>query len=815
MINISEYRRRPRQLADLLPWACLIAPGVVLNKDGSFQATIRFRGPDVETATPHELMSWRAVVHNALKRFGDGYCFHIVALRTQCDLYMPCKFDSLAASLIENERSQSLETAPAYESTQYLTLTYLPPADRTTNVLSYFFTADTDEEVSPASYSGYRDDFIRRMDQLAQLLRGVFPEAKRLDDAETLAFLHDAVSERRLCPAVPDVPFYLDALLTDSPLQAGLNLKLGSKHLRVISIRGYPSTTIPFKLKKLDELPIELRWVARFIPLEKNEAKKLLAKLQRHWNAKRKRAWEIVKEVLTKSESQIHDPESGQKIADIEEALEDLAGDYVTYGYFTLTVTTWAKAAAEVDQNVDAIRNVLDSAGLVSEIESFNALQAYLGGLPGNPYPDVRRPPVSTLNLCDLMPFASVWAGESTNKHLAGPPLIETKTVGSTPFHLSLHCGDVGHTLIVGPTGNGKSTLLNVLSAQWLRYPGAQVFAFDVGGSGQVLTRAVGGEFNVLGDSESSPVFQPLRQIDQENELVWAQDWVIDLATQSEIQLNPIAKDEIWSALQILATRSEQERTLSTLWALVQDESVRQAVYPYTVDGPYGSLLDADTDSLGSNPWQVFELEAIKDRERELIPALTYLFHRLESRFSPDKPTLLIMDEAWTFLDNNTFSRQIREWLKTLRKKNVAVVFSTQTMSDITKSSIAPSIIESCMTRIFLPNASAKDDNIKPYYLDFGLSEAEIERVSSAVKKRDYFYRSTQGSRWFQLGLGDVALSLCGTDWMSDVDAMKRLFSVEPGEDFLRAYLDHVGLTVQAKRLGMTGATHDTEHANA
>ena len=172
MINIAEYRRRLRQLADLLPWACIIAPGVVLNKDGSFQATIRFRGPDVETATPHELMSWRAIVHNILKRFGVGYCFHIETRRTRCQTYKPCRFGSLAASLIENERAQSLETDPAYESTHYLTITYLPPADSTTNVLSYFFTADTDEEVSPASYSGYRDEFIRRVDQLALISEG-------------------------------------------------------------------------------------------------------------------------------------------------------------------------------------------------------------------------------------------------------------------------------------------------------------------------------------------------------------------------------------------------------------------------------------------------------------------------------------------------------------------------------------------------------------------------------------------------------------------------------------------------------------------
>ena len=70
MLNLAEYRQRPALLADWLPWAGLIAPGVVLNKDGSFQRTARFRGPDLDSATQGELIATSARLNNALRRLG-------------------------------------------------------------------------------------------------------------------------------------------------------------------------------------------------------------------------------------------------------------------------------------------------------------------------------------------------------------------------------------------------------------------------------------------------------------------------------------------------------------------------------------------------------------------------------------------------------------------------------------------------------------------------------------------------------------------------------------------------------------------------
>jgi type IV secretion system protein VirB4 len=134
------------------------------------------------------------------------------------------------------------------------------------------------------------------------------------------------------------------------------------------------------------------------------------------------------------------------------------------------------------------------------------------------------------------------------------------------------------------------------------------------------------------------------------------------------------------------------------------------------------------------------------------------LFHRLEERFD-GAPTLLILDEAWVFLDDPLFASRVREWLKTLRKKNVSVVFATQSLADIQQSPIAPALIESCPSRIFLPSPQAAEPQLKSIYESFGLNDRQIELIAHAQPKREYYYQSRLGNRLFELGLGPVALA--------------------------------------------------------
>ena len=335
------------------------------------------------------------------------------------------------------------------------------------------------------------------------------------------------------------------------------------------------------------------------------------------------------------------------------------------------------------------------------------------------------------MNLTHLLPVSAVWAGPEKNRHLDGPTLLHAVTAGSTPFRLSFHVGDVGHAMVVGPTGAGKSVLLAVVETQFLRYGDAQVYIFDKGGAARAITAGVGGDFYSLGEDAGGLSFQPLAMVDDELERSWATEWILDLLRRENIDITPTIKKEVWVGLTSLATAPKDQRTISGLMALLQNNIFRQALHTYSIDGPHGHLLDATGDSLNYGRWQCFEMEHLMNTPSAVPAVLSYLFHRLEKRFD-GKPSMLVLDEAWIFFDNPIFADQIREWLKVLRKANVSVIFATQSLSDIVNSPIANSLIDSCPTRIFLPNDKALDESTAEIYKRFGLNDRQIRILALA-----------------------------------------------------------------------------------
>ncbi|MOA22873.1 Type IV secretion system protein virB4 [compost metagenome] len=183
-----------------------------------------------------------------------------------------------------------------------------------------------------------------------------------------------------------------------------------------------------------------------------------------------------------------------------------------------------------------------------------------------------------------------------------------------------------------------------------------------------------------------------------------------------------------------------------------------------------------------------------------MLAVLGYLFARFDERFD-GAPTLLILDEAWLFLDDPVFAARIRQWLKTLRKKNVSVIFATQSLADIQNSSIAPAIVESCASRIFLPNPQATEPQIRVIYESFGLNRRQIDIVAQAVPKRDYYYQSRLGNRLFDLDLGPVALAFAGASSPQDQRDIDRVLRVAGLPGFAAAWLRHSSLDWAAELL--------------
>jgi len=794
MMNLSEYRSKSACLADFVPWVCLVAEGVVLNKDGSFQRSARFRGPDLDSATPAEMVAVTTRLNNALRRLGSGWAVFVEAQRLPAQSYPISDFPDPVSRLVDIERREQFrEEGAHFESFYYLTLVWLPPADESARAEAWLFEGGAKKGADPRQWLAA---FADRTDRLLNLVEGFMPEARWLDAPETLSYLHSTVSTKVQRVRVPETPAYLDALLTDEALVGGLEPRLGEHHIRALTISGFPSETFPGLLDELNRLAFGYRWSSRAIMLDKTDAVKLLTKIRRQWFAKRKSVAAILKEVMTNEASVLLDSDAANKAADADMALQELGADSAGIAYVTVSIIVWDRDAARADEKLRLAEKTIQGRDFTCTIERVNALEAWLGSLPGHVYANVRQPPLSTRNLAHLVPLSAVWAGAERDEHLGDAPLLYAKTEGATPFRFSLHVGDVGHCLVIGPTGAGKSVLLGLMAMQFRRYRASQIFAFDFGGSIRAAALAMGGDWQDLGGSlfgaEGGVALQPLARIDEAAERAWAAEWLAALLAGEGVALDLAAKEHLWSALGSLATAPRPERTLTGLAVLLQSQMLKQALAPYLVGGPWGRLLDAEEERLGGARVQALETEGLVGAS-SAAAVLSYLFHRIESRLD-GSPTLIIIDEGWLVLDSPAFTLQLRAWLKTLRKKNASVVFATQSLADIEGSQIAPAIVESCPTRIFLPNERASEPQIARIYERFGLNDRQIEILSRATPKRDYYCQSRCGNRLFELGLGDIALAFAAASSKADQLRMTEMIEAYGRAHFAQAWLRHRGL---------------------
>lgn len=805
MMDLRPYKQSQARLADWLPWAGLVGPGIVLNKDGAFQRTMTFRGPDLDSSTPSELIGASRRLDNALKRFGSGWCLHVEARRATTTAYPDSQWPEALSWLIDEERRQDFAAAGArFESVYYLTLTWLPPSEASGKLEAALFEgAGNDAERGRIDYRACLQSFVEETQSFKALLDLVMPDARFLDDEETLTYLHSCVSDRPHRIGVPSTPFHIDELLADAPLLGGIAPKLGDLFVKVLSVRAYVSDTEPGLLDALNRLGVAYRWTTRVIPMDREDARKEIEKIRKRWFSKRKGILTLLREALYREEATLLDNDATAQAEDADSALQEVNGEAAGAAFVTLTITVADQSEGQALEGIRQIRQIADGLGFVTVLETINAVEAWLGSLPGQPYADLRRPILLTPSLAHLLPLSAVWAGETANRHLDAPPLLVAATDGATPFRLNLHHGDVGHTLIVGPTGAGKSVLLGLLAAQWRRYRHAQVFIFDAGRSCRALTLGLGGAFVDLGsddERDASFALQPLGQIDDESERAWARDWLIALLSRAEIALDPSRKEEIWRALGVLAARPASERTLSVFSGLVQDAEIRLALEPFTHAGPWGRLVDADEARLASHDMQAFEMGELLSRPDALTAVLPCLVHALEARFD-GRPTLLVLDEAWAYLRDGAFAGQIQAWLKTLRKKNVAVVFATQELADVEQSAIAATIFEACPTRIYLPNDRAREPRTRAFYEGLGLNQRQIAIITEAAPKRDYYIQTRAGARLVDLALGPAALAFLSASTPHDQAAIDGVIAADEASTFAHAWLRLRGLDRAAEAL--------------
>jgi type IV secretion system protein VirB4 len=360
MMSLREYRGQGARLADFLPWAALVGPGIVLNKDGSFQRSLRFRGPDLDSATPSELVAVSARLNALLRRLGSGWAMFVEAQRIPASDYPESRFPDAVSALVDAERrAQFHEAGVHFESAYYLTLLWMPPQQDAARAEGWLF------EGTARGGAGGREHllaFTDRATRILHLLETIMPEARWLDDRETLTYLHSTISTKRQQVGVPEVPMHLDALLADEALTGGLEPKLGEHHLRTLTLNGLPGSTFPGLLDDLNRQAFAYRWSTRAILLDKTDATKLLTRIRRQWFAKRKSIGAIIKEVMTSEASALMDSDAANKAADADLALQDLGADQAGYAYVTASITVWDLDAMRADEKLRLVEKIVQGA---------------------------------------------------------------------------------------------------------------------------------------------------------------------------------------------------------------------------------------------------------------------------------------------------------------------------------------------------------------------------------------------------------------------------------------------------------------------
>lgn len=793
MQSLAPFKRKEPGVNDLLNWAALVDSGVVQCKDGSLLAGWWYRGPDLASSTADERNALAVRINDALIRLSGGWALWVDAARTDAAGYPAAEashFPDPVSRMLDDERRDNFEAEGRhFESDYALIVQFTPPLRRNSRILDMIYDEDPSERPSPAGriLAQFATDLAAVEDAIGDsvILRRMrsFPitddDGKRFLSDELVNYLHYCLNDEMVALKIPAAGGYLDAIIGMRGLWTGDTPLYGGQYIAAVAIQGFPEESFPQILDGLDHLEICYRWSTRFIFLEQHEAVTELQKYYRKWK-QRVRGFFAQ---LFKTQGGTTNEDALKMTQQAQSAISVAESARANYGFHTPVIILRDADRDVLLDNARQVERAIRKKGFAAGVEDFNTMEAWLGSLPGHPIPNVRRPPEHTDNLSNLLPLASIWSGSPVHPNplypANSPPLFLAKSVGSTPFSCSLHYSDIGHAILLGPIGSGKSTALCTFAWSQLRYPGATICCLDKGRSMKTLCQAVGGlHYEIAGDG--SPSFCPLAILETETDRAEKGDWI---ATCFELQHRrpplPHHTDAIHRALSLLS--ESRDRSITHFIATVQDQEVRDAMHYYSLAGPMGHLYDAESDGLADHHFVVHEIgDLMALRDVASIPAILHIFSTFRRQLK-GQPAMLIVDEAWLAFDSELMSEKLRSALKEFRKLCCAVIMATQSLSDALRSGLFPVLVESCAYKIYLPNAEAGIEGTptnpgpRDLYLALGMNPVEIDIVRYATPKRHLYITCPEGRRLVELNLGTTELAFCGVSDPKDLARVKEI----------------------------------------
>ncbi len=805
---LFSRKKEEAGFSDLLNYAVPIDEGIVLCKDGSLLAGFYFQGNDPDSSSDEDKNYLTAMVNNYLHRFGTGWAVWIDAIRVTSPNYpdpSECYFPDPVSALIDAERREMFGSIGACFETEYaIVFNYRPPSSSATRFAALFHSGGGHEGENAylntsleefkqkinTFYQGLRNELL--LHRMGKITVSVGNDSYVSD--ELVNHLSRCLTGKEIKVRLPGCPMYMDTWIGNEDLWIGDTPKLGKKYIAAVTITGLPSASAPGVLALFEHLPLEYRWSTRFIFLDQQTSLAVMDKRFKHWNQWAK--GDVFSQSSRARGGEGRDDLDAQAMSlDTAQAIKDMKSGEISGGYYTSVIILMNEDRGYLSRVADYVHAQVESIGFHAMIETENAAEAWRGSLPGHMRENVRQPFINSMNLADLMPLSSMWPGLKSSPCSFfpenSPPLMYAIASGSTPFRVNTHVEDVGHGVVLGPTGAGKSTLFGMFAAQFLRYASkprpdgtvehANVVCFDKRYSMYAMCTATGGNHYDIGADGSDLQLAPLAEIDAASDRLWASEWLeLCFELQTGHPMTVRQRGLVSEALALMSRAPKETRSIESFLYTVQDSGIHDAMKGYAnPGGGLGTLLNGTHDVLSESHLIVYEIDTLMSLgPKNAVPVLSYLFRRTEKRLK-GQPTIILMDEAWVMFTTEVARENLRKWFKELRKLNAGLWLATQSLSDLSHSGLLDVILENCPTKIFLPNKEADSrgsgENPGPadLYEKFGLSQGEIMNLKRAQYKRQYYYRSPLGRRMFDLKLGDVALSFAGVSGIDDVNLVR------------------------------------------
>jgi len=528
---------------------------------------------------------------------------------------------------------------------------------------------------------------------------------------------------------------YLDYFVADSPVECHRDhLMVGSRHVKVLSMKEPPGQTFAHVLGDLLDVAGEFIACFEWQRAGQDRMRREIQSRRRHFFNKRVSLINYVSPEA-RAEEMLVDESASATVKQLGDALTEIEVNGHVFGRCSLTLVLHAQERRAVDRQAAQAMKVMAGHDGAFFDESYNLLNAWVSIVPGNGVRNLRRLALLETHAADLSFVFGIDHGDAGSPLLA-QPLAIFETPHRTPFAYHLHVQDVGHTLVLGATGSGKSFLLNFLVTSAQQYDPFTI-VLDLGHGYRKLGGLLHGGYVELGLRQQQVRINPFSMEPSPEHLHFLHGFVrVLLEGEDGYRLSELEDREVYEAIENLYVLDRNQRRLFTLANLLP-RALMARLQKWIEGGRYAELFDNIDDTLTFDRLQVFDFDAMRSYPSLIEPLLFYILHRVNERVLDERESrtlkLCVMDEAWRFIQNPTLRAYVQEALKTWRKRNAAMILATQTVEDFASADLLRTVVESCPTKLLLANPALERSR---YAELFQMNDRELDLLDGLAPRR-------------------------------------------------------------------------------